>query len=282
MPRSPVHGLILAVIGVACVTFAASAAHAQDTQDQYERSSHGRIRDGSINMDAEQALLTAGVQCRVVQAQLIGRDETGTPLYEAACADGDAYTVIGSPTNRAFDCLDLEAQAEARRVNRRIPAVRQCAHHPTRSLVQRVGTYAAEAGLGCHVDQARSLGRTAAGLRLYEVGCRGQAGAWLEQTSTRWIATDCFRVQQGGGVCGFTDEREKAATAQRWLPTSSCRVIEASFLGESRSGGLYEADCEGGAGFIIRRSGSGAVEAVVPCGADFGVEVQCRASGGRR
>lgn len=279
MPGRFRNGLASVVIGAVCSAAMGGAVRAQD---DYERSSHGRIRDRSASMDAGQALLAAGVECRVVRARLVGRDENRTPLYEAACADGDVYTVIGSPTNRAFNCLDLEAQAAARRANRRVPLVRQCTIRPTRSLAQQGAAYAREAGLGCRVDQARSLGRTAAGSRLFEVGCRGEVGAWLEQTSAGWTATDCYRVQRSGGACTFTDEREKAMTAQRWLSASpqpaACRVTGASFLGESRSGGLYEARCAGGAGFVVRRSASGAVDAVFPCGTDFGVEVDCQSA----
>lgn len=276
------YGYAAIVVAIFC---AASVSSTVYSQDEFGRTSRGRVRDSSTSMDAEQALRAAGVQCRVVRARLVGRDENRTPMYEAACADGDAYTVIGSPTNRAFDCLALEAQAEARRSNRRIPPVRQCGIRPARSLVQRVGAYAVEAGLDCSVDQARSIGRTATGYQLFEVGCRGEAGAWLEQTSTGWLATDCYRVQRGGGSCHLTDAREQTATAQAWLAASpqtrDCRVIDALFLGESRLGGLYEARCADGAGFIVRRDASGATDAIFPCGADFGVEVQCQSTLGR-
>jgi hypothetical protein len=269
-------GFVHLVIGAVCAAFLAGAVHAQD---RHERSYRGRIGDTSIRMDAEEALLAAGVQCRVVRARFIGRDETRTPLYEAACADGDAYTVIGSPINRAFDCLDLDAQAVARRENRNVPAVRRCTVRPARSLVRRIETYAVEAGLDCHVDQGRFIGHTATGSRLFEAGCRGRAGAWLEQSSTGWIVTDCFRVQRGGGSCTLTSAHESAATAQQWLSTSprtpGCHVIEASFLGESRAGGLYEASCEGGDGYIVRRGAAGSIDAIFPCAADFGVEVHC-------
>lgn len=251
-------------------------------QDEYERTYRGRTRDNSALLEAEQALLAAGVQCRVVRARLVGRDAERTPLYEAICADGDAYTVSGSPTFRAYNCMDLEAQAESRRTNRRIPAVRQCTLRQTFSLAQRAEAYAVEAGLDCHVDQARSLGRTAGGARLFEVGCRGEVGAWLEQTSAGWIASDCYRVQQSGGACLFTNALERAATAQRWLSDSpqvlTCQVIDVSFLGQSRRGGLYEANCQDGAAFVFRRSQSGDIDATFPCGADFGVEVRCQST----
>lgn len=280
MQVSTPNGYAIFALALFCAAFISTTAQ---SQSEYGRSYRGRVRDNSASIEAEQALRTAGVQCHVVRAHLVGRDENRTPLYEAACADGDAYTVIGSPTNRAFDCLELEAQAEARRSNRRIPPVRQCSIRPARSLAHRTEAYAAEAGLDCRVDQARLLGRTAMGARQFEVGCRGEAGAWLEQTSTGWKATDCYRVRHSGGACAFTDAREQATTAQRWLAaspqSSDCRVTEALFLGESRLGGLYETRCSSGGGFIVRRTASGTIDAIFPCGVDFGVHVQCQSTG---
>jgi hypothetical protein len=120
---------------LACAVLIATPAVSQESD--YGRTQRGRLPDSSVNSEAQIAAGEAGVNgCLVTRALFLGRDATGSPQYEIVCREGSGYIVLGASENRAYDCLSLERQAEARRAgNRNAPRVRRCRLSRNRAYV---------------------------------------------------------------------------------------------------------------------------------------------------
>ncbi len=126
-----------------------------------------------------------------------------------------------------------------------------------------IAPLAREAGIVCRVDDGALRGRTPAGGTLYEVGCAGEDGFWLEQAATGWTVTACLKVAASGGDCRFTTRAEQAATVQGWLASgeagreaAGCDVARTTFMGEGMQDQagteVYGVGCRSGGGWLVR------------------------------
>jgi hypothetical protein len=172
----------------------------------------GRVQDPSVRLDAQDLAGRAGVACEVRRAEARGIDAVGSAQFEVTCAEGPGYLLIDGARPRGLDCLSLEAANRAS--DGRTPACRIAAN---RNAVPVVSALAAEAGIACRVDAGAMRGRTPADGILYEVGCAGEDGYWLERTAAGWTVTACLKVTVQGGGCRFTGRAEQAASVRRWL-----------------------------------------------------------------
>ena len=222
------------------------------------------------NKAAAEALLTAtGTTCQATETNLRGQVGEGQAVYEVACATGPGYILIGSTPPQAVDCVLLSGQADI--VRARDPEADvglQCLIEANKNVVKVVAAYAAEAGLKCTVDQGASVGKSSDGNVIYEAGCAGVDGAWLEKTPTGWTTTECLKVVSSNGTCRFTTPAEQAATLKAWFANSEaapCDVTEARYMGSNPNGAFYEAKCAGADGLIARFDNAMAVQQVYPC-----------------
>lgn len=229
---------------------------------------------------AAQVMATAAAPgCQVTSATLLGQTEEQFLTYEAACASGPGYILIGSTPPRAIDCVLLAGQADIERS--RDPAAEvgtQCLIPQNTDVVRVVSAYAAEAGITCTIDQAASIGKSREENLIYEVGCNGVDGAWIERLPTGWKLTECVQVVSQNGACRFSTVSEQNATLKARFASSAeaavCDPTQARYMGANANGSFFEAKCAAGNGVIVRFDTRFAVQQVYPC------EVAQRIGGG--
>ena len=248
-----------------------AAAQAQDADSTPMRgtasAASGRIRESrrsrpaaaptpEENMVAAQAVATAAsVGCQVTQANFLGQTAEGAKSYEAACATGPGYILIGAEPAQAVDCVLLAGQATIDRA--RDPAAdlgTQCVIPQNMDVLRVVSAYATEAGVPCAVDEGASIGKASSGNLIYEVGCTGVDGFWIEKTATGWNKTECAIVTTQNATCRYSTAAEGAASLKRRLTGSeaaSCDVTEGRYMGANANGAFYEARCAGAEGYIF-------------------------------
>lgn len=225
---------------------------------------------------AQQIATAAGVSCQVTEANHLGVAARRAQSYEAACATGPGYILIGSTPPQAIDCVLLAGQADMDRARDPAAAVgSQCVIPQNTDVARVVAAYAAEAGIACTVDQGASIGRSSDDNLVYEVGCNGAEGYWIEKEPTGWTQTPCSIIVTKNQSCQFTTAAERAATlGTRLAGAADCAVTDSRYMGANANGSFYEAKCGAGNGFIVRLDTAYAVQQVYPC------EVAHRIGGG--
>jgi hypothetical protein len=231
------------------------------------------------NLAAAQAIATAAASpCQVTAANLLGQTAEGAKSYEAACATGPGYIFISTTPPQAVDCILLAGQAEIDRA--RDPAAdvgTQCTLPQNTDVLRVLTAYATEAGVPCAVDQGASIGKSASGNLIYEVGCNGVDGYWLEKSATGWTTTECSVITTQNAACRYSTAAEAAATLKARFAGSDvadCDVTQARYMGANANGSFYEAKCGAGNGVIVRFNPEFAVQQVYAC------EVAQRIGGG--
>ncbi|MFC7378528.1 hypothetical protein [Brevundimonas sp. GCM10030266] len=280
-------GLALMAEPAAAATATATAPAAPQSQGlhgnnppQTEGSSSRSRRRGSerpaprqspeaIKAAAEGVLGTAGItSCQVTEAVSPGIVPTGT-VYEVACATGPGYILIGATPPTAIDCFELAGTAAISR--ERDPTADtglQCSLPANNNSLAVIGGWAREAGVTCTIDQAVASGKNGANM-VYEVGCDGADGYWVERGANGWTARDCFEVMSARGVCRFTTPAEQNATIQAKLAgtdAAGCTVTQSKLMGHNANGRFYEVKCAtDGEGYIARVSTEGVTQQIYPC-----------------
>ena len=222
------------------------------------------------NIAAAQAIATsASSLCQVTQANFLGLAPDGARSYEAVCATGPGYILMASTPPLAVDCVLLAGQAELDRARDPLADVgTQCAIPQNLDVVRVISAYASEAGIACVVDQGASIGKSSEGNLIYEVGCNGVDGYWLEKVGTGWKASECAIVTTQNAVCRYSTAAELVATFKTRLAGSeaaSCDVTEGRYMGANANGAFWEAKCGAGNGVIVRFNPEYAVQQVYPC-----------------
>lgn len=229
-----------------------------------------------IRTDAQAALTAAGVTtCTVTEANLLGNDANNNKVYEAACAAGPGYMVSTAVPPLVADCLMIDYQADAANAAAVAAAGGQppAETHPRCRLPANdnhlavLTSYATEAGVSCTVDEAAIVGQ-AGGNIVYEIGCAGVDGLWLEKTPTGWKKSPCLLLAQVNQTCRYTTAAESAATVKGWLAGSdaaNCDVTQARYMGANANGSFYEVKCAAGDGYVARFNEAQAVQQTYPC-----------------
>lgn len=229
---------------------------------------------------AQTQMAASGKTCQVSEATLLGRDAQQQAIYEAACSGGPGYIVVASTPPLAVDCLELAGTAAtARARNPEASVGQQCALPANDNALAVIGGWAREAGVTCTVDQALAVGKSSANSMIYEVGCAGQDGYWLEKTSTGWDLQDCMQVIASSGTCNFTTAEEQAAGFRTKLvgtDAASCDVSGLRLMGQNANGRFYEAKCSAGDGYIARVNAEGVTQQVYPCATAQNIGGGCR------
>ena len=298
------HRKLLGLAGgaIALALAAAQPALAQDPQSESDRASGTiqgeRVLPGRIGGDrnvrgqrpqrpqrpaapavatpeeikaAAQAQATAaGLTCQVTEAVNPGVTAEQVKIYEAACASGPGYILIASTPPQSFDCLELAGTAYTARL--RDPAAdvgQQCVLPANQNGLAVIGGWARDAGVSCTVDEAVAIGKSDRNNIVYEVGCAGADGYWLEKVATGWQLQDCLQVASVGGTCRFTTAQEQADGFEPKLAgteASACDVSQVRLMGQNANGRFYEAKCAAeGEGYIARVSAEGATQQIYPC-----------------
>jgi hypothetical protein len=123
--------------------------------------------------------------------------------------------------------------------------------------------------VSCTIDEAVAIGKSDANNIVYEVGCAGVDGYWLEKVETGWKLQDCLQIASVGGTCRFTTGQEQADGFEPKLAgteASGCDVTQVRMMGANANGRFYEAKCAAeGEGYIARISNEGVTQQIYPC-----------------
>lgn len=219
-----------------------------------------------------QALVTAaGKPCQVTEAVLMGQNEQQQKVFEAACAAGPGYFIVGATPPDLTDCVLLAGRAEiVRGRNPDAPAseTATCALPGNQNALAVITAYAREAGIRCEIDQALAAGAGNDGGVIYEIGCANDDGFWLRQLPAGgWDVTECLEIISQGGACRYTTATEQALSLKTRLAGSEaadCDVGQARYMGANANGRFYEVTCAVGDGYIARFNDAG-VQQVYAC-----------------
>ena len=229
--------------------------------------------------NAQSQMNGAGVPCRVAQAQLRGRNADLEEVYEVACASGMGYVVAATSPPQVTDCVTIAGRAEMAKRSDPAAAPLECRITANQNVTGMVTAYAREAGVGCNIDQAAMAGTSIAGNAVYEVGCEGADGYWIEKASTGWLLTPCVKVAALTNTCRFTTKTEQTSSLKSWLAgttASACDVTDVRYMGANAGGAFYEAKCGAGDGFVARFDNAMTVQQVIPCAQATGIGGGCK------
>ena len=220
-----------------------------------------------------QALLTAAgtsTTCQVTEAAQPGMNAEQQKIYEAVCSEGPGYILIAATPPQAFDCLELAGTAATVRL--RDPAAdvgQQCALPDNLNGLAVIGGWARSVGVTCTIDEAVAIGKSDADNIVYEIGCAGVDGYWLEKVGTGWDLKDCLQVASTGGTCRFTTGQEQADWFEPKLTgtdAAACDVTQVRLMGSNANGRFYEAKCAAeGEGYIARINTQGETDRTYTC-----------------
>lgn len=231
---------------------------------------------------AAQALVVAtGGACSVTEASQPGINAEQQKIYEAACSEGPGLILIESTPPQSFDCLELAGTAYTARL--RDPAAdvgQQCLLPANQNGLAVIGGWARTAGVACTVDEAVAIGKSDADNIVYEIGCAGVDGYWLERVGTGWDLKDCLQVNSTGGTCRFTTGQEQADGFEPKLAgtdAAACDVTQVRLMGQNANGRFYEAKCAAeGEGYIARINTEGVTQQIYPCATAQRIGGGCR------
>jgi hypothetical protein len=223
----------------------------------------------AVKAEAE-AILAAGSQsCSVGDSKLLGLSPEQIKIYEVTCTGAPGYILVASTPPQIVDCVILDSQAQAARAaNPEAPTGPTCALPANQDIQGFLKAYATQAGVACTVDEAKVRGQSGNGAVVYEIGCVGVDGYWIEKAASGWEKTECLQVISQSGTCQFTTPAEQAATVKSWLPGSdaaACDVQQVRLMGQNANGRFVEMTCAGADGFIIRQNAEKAIQQVYPC-----------------
>ena len=216
--------------------------------------------------NAQAAVTGAGADCKVSEAQLLGKTADNARIYEAVCQTGPGYLLIASTPPQAVDCL-VAARSAAQDVAR--PATETtfvCKMPANQNGLDVLAAYAREAGIQCQVDFAGPVG-TSNGQTVYEIGCAGQDGYRLKRADSGWEKTECWIIVSAGSRCANTTPDEQFATMKARLAgtaAADCNVDGGRFMGANANGAFYEARCAGAEGYIFHVKDE-VTDRVIPC-----------------
>jgi hypothetical protein len=234
-----------------------------------------------ILAEAQAIVTAAGSTCSVTEAIQPGVDPERRKIYEAACAEGPGLILIAATPPQSFDCLELAGTAATARL--RDPAAdvgQQCTLPANQNGLAVIGGWARTAGVSCTIDQAIAIGKSDADNIVYEVGCAGVDGYWLEKVGTGWKLQDCLQISSVGGTCRFTTGQEQADGFEPKLAgtdAAACDVTQVRLMGQNANGRFYEAKCAAeGEGYIARINAEGVTQQIYPCATAQRIGGGCR------
>lgn len=242
----------------------------RDTPARRSREPAPQASAEELRTAAQAQADAAGLTCRVTEAINPGVTADQLATYEAACADGPGYILIASVPPQSFNCLELAGTAAAARL--RDPAAdvgQQCALPANQNGLAVIGGWARSAGVTCTIDEAVAVGKSDADNMVYEVGCAGVDGYWLEAVGDGWSLKDCLQVASTGGTCRLTTPQEQAdgfETRLAGTDAAGCDVTRVRLMGQNANGRFYETKCAAeGEGYIARANTDGLIQQVYPC-----------------
>lgn len=238
-------------------------------QRQQRQKAPAPVDPAVIKAEVEAIFAAGSTPCQVTEAKMLGVSAEQVKIYEAACAGAPGYILVASTPPQIVDCVILDSQAQAARAtNTEAPTGPTCALPANQDIQGFLKAYATQAAVPCTVDEAKVRGQSGNGAVVYEIGCVGVDGYWIEKSATGWDKTECLQVVSQSGSCQFTTPVEQAASVKSWLTGSdaaACDVQQVRLMGQNANGRFVEMTCAGAEGFIVRLNTERAVQQAYPC-----------------
>lgn len=207
-----------------------------------------QLREGA------QAVANAlGSPCQVTEAQLLGALPEGGQVYEAVCAEGPGWLLVGSTPPGGGDCISQAGGAViARETDPTAEPGLQCTLPANQNHLPVIADYARAAGVPCEIDEGLAVAQNR-----YEVGCPGTEGFWVERNAEGgWQRVSCVVLAYENKTCRFTTPEEIASVWPRLLtgtPAADCTPQETRVMGLDRNENIViEVKCAADRGFIVR------------------------------
>lgn len=247
----------------------AEAARRRDRQRPEQAQPAPAKTPEQIRAETQTQLTAANVTCELTEASNPGVIAEAQ-VYEAACANSEGYILIASTPVQAFSCIELAGTAAiARSRDPNADVGQQCLMPSNQNGVTVIGNWARSAGANCTIDEAMAIGKSEANNMVYEVGCTGADGYWLEKLATGWDLKPCLQINLMGGSCRFTTAQEQADWFKAKLTgtdAAACDVTQVRMMGSNANGSFYEAKCAAeGEGYIARVNNEGVTQQIYPC-----------------
>jgi hypothetical protein len=226
--------------------------------------------DQQAIMSSQSMANMLSLDCKVEHATLRGLNAEAQNVYEVGCLEGPGYIISATtPRPQAADCVAISGRAaRTQAANPGAPAGLTCTLPVNQNVLAVVAAYGRAAGVDCSIDQASWVGESTSGNSVYEIGCAGSGGYWVERIGGIWSATDCVKVHAQNASCSFTTGAERSAMLRQWLASTSasgCDVVDARYMGENANGAYYEVRCGSGGGYVARLDSSRNVRQVLTC-----------------
>lgn len=224
-----------------------------------------------IKAEAQAVLTASSTACTVTDQRMLGTTGAGDKFFEVACDSAPGYLLIASTPAQAIDCVIVDhtaKQAGAASATPQGESTPKCELAGNQDIQGFLKAYATEAGIACTVDQVAVKGQSGTGAVIYEVGCAGADGYWIEKATAGWQKTECLQVINQGNSCAFTTAEEQAATVKSWLTGSEaadCNVGQIRLMGQNANGRFVEMTCDGAEGRIIRHNAEFQVQQTYLC-----------------
>jgi hypothetical protein len=229
--------------------------------------------DAAALARAPDLIAQAKITCTPTAAHMIGKLGRNGPdgkkvsfdAIEVACSEGLGYVLAATEKNgpvEAYDCIAQHTRSTDPKdlMLCRLPAN----EHPEQGLVK----YFKDAGSTCQPTDARAIGATADGARLYEASCSGRVGEILiiQPGDKKPMAESCLAAVGGNLACKLTTP-EAIETAIKTMASKvdpKCVYAKNRHVMTVAEGEVTEVSCTGGTGFLIISKADQVVNSV-PC-----------------
>ncbi len=237
--------------------------------------------------EAPAAVQAGGLNCQVVDARLIGKNEnrrakTSTAYYEVDCQEGMGF-VIEAVTGGAtsfYTCLEAAAPTEDGK-----PSALACQLPGNQNAQAEIASLAAKDGVTCPVVNSRFIGRSQTN-SFFEVACEGGISGYIVNTSNpatpdaKVDATNCLLYDQAETnircELGDAASRLRVVDQMAAADAKNCAVSERRFVGATTDGSTYvEAACEDGKGYIYKVATTGQLADSWDCARALGIMGGC-------
>ncbi|MDB5431999.1 MAG: hypothetical protein JWP35_3115 [Caulobacter sp.] len=228
--------------------------------------------------EAPAALQAAGLKCTMTDARFVGQNKdaktkVSTNFYEVSCQEGLGYVLsaVTAPEKPYVEnCLKLSGpQPDGK------PSPITCILPENADPKAGLAPFVAKSGRACTVEKARGIGSSPTN-SFFEIACQDGAGYILETTSPpdvsqAVLATPCLNFPAGGNLtCTLTDSTKALAAADALMGQAGkgCTVTNRRYILTAKTGEDYfEVACSDGKGWVVERTGAGALGRVIDCAA---------------
>ncbi len=233
--------------------------------------------------EAPAAVTAVGAKCTVTDARFIGeapdpKSKQKTKYYEVACQEGIGYVVSANAdpaiTPVVENCLEAARPGPDGK-----PSSTACVLPGNADAKPGLLPYITKSAVKCTPDQVRGIG-SGGGQSFFEVVCTDKVD-YVLMTSTppdpngKVTMLSCLEFAPTDlRACKTSSAADQLAIADGLIGTANkgCAVKDRRYILSTKDGSFYfEVACNDGKGYVVQRTGDGALGKVIDCAAADGV-----------